>query len=58
MKSEEEVRIILGQAVNNAVRSESIEQLRFYQGQINMIELILGLNQDAFSEDKEEEKNG
>lgn len=51
MKIEEEVKVILTQVISNAVRSDSIEQLRFYQGQINIIEIILGLNQDAFTED-------
>ena len=54
MKTEEELKIILSQAVSNAVRSDSIEQLRFYQGQINIIEMLLGLNQDVFTEDKVE----
>lgn len=54
MKTEEELKTILNQIVSNAVRSDSIEQLRFYQGQINIIEIILGLNQDAFTEEKNE----
>ena len=52
MKTEEELKIILNQIITNAVRSDSIEQLRFYQGQLNMVETILGLNQDGFTEEK------
>lgn len=55
MKSEEDIKSMLGLAINNAVRCDSIEQLRFYQGQINIIETILGLNQDAFTEEKQDE---
>ena len=52
MKTEEELKIILNQVITNAIRSDSIEQLRFYQGQLDMIETILGLKQDAFTEEK------
>lgn len=38
MKTEEEMIAALNQAMLNAVRSESLEQLRFYQGKIEAFE--------------------
>lgn len=56
MKTEPQIKELLANAMSNAMRSDSIEQLRFFQGQIAALENILGLAQDAFTDDKEEKK--
>ena len=58
MRTEEEIQKALSVAITNCVRAESFEALRYFQGQVNLIEWLLGQNQDAFSEDesKPEEK--
>lgn len=38
MKKDEEMLAALNQAITNAVRSDSFEELKFYQGQINILE--------------------
>lgn len=38
MKTEDEMLSALNQAMLNAVRSDSIEQLRFFQGKIEVLE--------------------
>jgi hypothetical protein len=58
MRSEEEIQKALSVAITNCVRADTIEGLRFAQGQINIIEWMLGQEQNAFSEEeiKPEEK--
>lgn len=54
MKNEEEITEALNKAVGNAVRSESIKQLRFYQGQINILEWYFAKpeeRQDGFKDE-------
>ena len=52
MKTEEEIQKMLGTSITNAIRSGSMEELRFFQGQIDVLENLLGLQKDAFSEDR------
>lgn len=52
MKIDEEIQKALGAAITGCVRSESIEELRFNQGKINILEWMLNETPDAFSDDK------
>jgi hypothetical protein len=57
MKTEDEVKQMLNIAITNGIRSGSIEELRYFQGQISILENLLGLTSDAFeNETKPEEK--
>lgn len=42
----------LNKSIINASRSESMEQLKFYQGQISAFGFVLGNTNDAFAEDE------
>lgn len=62
MKTEEELLEALHVAMTNAIRSESIEQLRFYQGKIEILEWYFAKPEevkDAFEgEPREKKKDG
>lgn len=54
-KTKEELEDLYNESVINAARSGSIEQLRFYQGQIALVEKLLGIAPDAFAEEEKHE---
>jgi len=51
MKTEDEVKQMLNIAITNGIRSGSIEELRYFQGQISILENLLGLTSDAFEDE-------
>lgn len=58
MKTEEELLEALHVAMTNAIRSESIEQLRFYQGKIEILEWYFAKpeeRQDGFEGEKKKD---
>ena len=51
MKTEKEMVEALQEAMTNAIRSDSIEQLRFYQGKIEILEWYFAKERkDGFSD--------
>ena len=59
MKTEDEMLFALNQAITNAVRCDSLELLRFYQGKIEVLEWYFAKPEeikDAFEGEPRKEK--
>ena len=52
MKTDEEFQKALSTAVTGCVKAESIEELRYRQGQVNIIEWYFEQTPDAFTDEE------